>query len=40
MGVEEKEYIVRNSVHKIRDNYDFILIITDYMPPYNDLTPS
>ena len=36
MGVEEKEYIVRNSVHKIRDNYDFIII--DCPPSLSMLT--
>ena len=36
MGIEEKEYIVRNSVHKIRDNYDFIII--DCPPSLSMLT--
>ena len=36
MGIEDKEYIVRNSVHKIRDNYDFIII--DCPPSLSMLT--
>ena len=36
MGVDEKEYIVRNAVHKIRDKYDFIII--DCPPSLSMLT--
>lgn len=36
IGIEEKEYILRNHVEKIRDNYDFIII--DCPPSLNMLT--
>lgn len=35
-GVDEKEYILKKSVDKIRDNYDFIII--DCPPSLNTLT--
>ena len=36
IGVDDKEFIVRNAVHKIRDNYDFIII--DCPPSLSMLT--
>lgn len=36
IGVENKEYIIRNEVHKVRDEYDFIII--DCPPSLNTLT--
>ena len=36
MGVDEKEYIVKHAVHKIRDNYDFVII--DCPPSLSMLT--
>ena len=36
IGVENKEYIIRDEVHKVRDNYDFIII--DCPPSLNTLT--
>ncbi|MGF0032112.1 ParA family protein [Bariatricus sp. SGI.154] len=36
IGVEEKEYIVRNSIQKIRDNYDYVVI--DCPPSLSMLT--
>lgn len=36
IGVENKEYIIRDEVHKVRDNYDFIII--DCPPSLNLLT--
>ena len=36
LDVEEKEYIVRNEIDKIKDNYDFIII--DCPPSLNMLT--
>jgi len=36
IGVENKEYIIRNEVYKIRDNYDFIII--DCPPALSTLT--
>lgn len=36
IGIEEKEYILKNHVEKIRDNYDFIII--DCPPSLNMLT--
>lgn len=36
IGVEEKEYIVRNSIQKIRDNYDYVII--DCPPSLSMLT--
>ena len=33
LDVEEKEYIVRNEIDKIKDNYDFIII--DCPPSFN-----
>jgi chromosome partitioning protein len=36
IGVEQKEYIVREAVNKIKDNYDFIII--DCPPSLNMLT--
>ena len=36
IGVDDKEYIVRNAVHKVKDNYDFIII--DCPPSLSMLT--
>lgn len=36
IGVENKEYIIRDEVHKVKDNYDFIII--DCPPSLNTLT--
>ena len=36
IGIEEKEYILKNQVAKIRDNYDYIII--DWPPSLNMLT--
>lgn len=36
IGVEEKEYILKNEISKIKDNYDFIII--DCPPSLNTLT--
>ena len=36
IGVDDKEFIVRNAVHKIRDDYDFIII--DCPPSLSMLT--
>lgn len=36
IGIEEKEYILKNNVEKIRDNYDFIIM--DCPPSLNMLT--
>ena len=36
IGVDDKEFIVRNAVHKVRDNYDFIII--DCPPSLSMLT--
>ena len=36
IGIDDKEYIVRNAVHKIKDNYDFIII--DCPPSLSMLT--
>ena len=36
IGIENKEYIIRNEVHKIKDQYDFIII--DCPPSLNMLT--
>ena len=36
IGVVNKEYIIRDEVHKVRDNYDFIII--DCPPSLNTLT--
>ncbi len=36
IGVDDKEYIVRNAIHQIRDNYDFIII--DCPPSLSMLT--
>lgn len=36
IGVEEKEFIIRKEVHRIKDNYDFIII--DCPPSLNTLT--
>lgn len=36
IGVDEKEYIIRNEVSKIKDDYDFIII--DCPPSLNTLT--
>ena len=36
IGVDDKEFIVRNAVHKIRDNYDFVII--DCPPSLSMLT--
>lgn len=36
IGVEDKEYIVRNAIYKVKDNYDFIII--DCPPSLSMLT--
>ena len=36
IGVEDKEFIIRNAIQKIRDNYDYIII--DCPPSLNMLT--
>jgi len=36
IGIDDKEYIVRNAVHKVKDNYDFIII--DCPPSLSMLT--
>ncbi len=36
IGIDDKEYILRNAVHKVRDNYDFIII--DCPPSLSMLT--
>lgn len=36
IGVDDKEYIIRNEIHKVRDQYDFIII--DCPPSLNTLT--
>ncbi len=36
IGVDNKEFIIRNEVHKVRDEYDFIII--DCPPSLNTLT--
>ena len=36
IGVDDKEYIVRNAVHKVKDDYDFIII--DCPPSLSMLT--
>lgn len=36
IGIEEKEFILRNAVHKVRDNYDFVII--DCPPSLSMLT--
>ena len=36
IGIDDKEYIVRNAVHKVRDNYDYIII--DCPPSLSMLT--
>ena len=36
IGVDDKEYIVKNAVHKVKDNYDFIII--DCPPSLSMLT--
>ena len=36
IGVDDKEFIIRNEVHKVRDNYDFVII--DCPPSLNTLT--
>lgn len=36
IGVDNKEYIVKNAVHKVKDNYDFIII--DCPPSLSMLT--
>lgn len=36
IGIEDKEYILRNEIEKIRNNYDFIII--DCPPSLNTLT--
>lgn len=36
IGIEEKEYILKKEIHKIRDNYDFVII--DCPPSLNTLT--
>lgn len=36
IGVEEKEYILKNEISKVKDNYDFIII--DCPPSLNTLT--
>ena len=36
IGVDDKEYIVRNAIHQVRDNYDFIII--DCPPSLSMLT--
>ena len=36
IGVDEKEYIVRNAIHKVRDEYDFVII--DCPPSLSMLT--
>lgn len=34
--MDDKEFIIRNEVHKVRDNYDFVII--DCPPSLNTLT--
>ena len=36
IGVDDKEYIVRNAIHKVRDEYDFVII--DCPPSLSMLT--
>lgn len=36
IGIEDKEFIVRNQVHKVRENYDFVII--DCPPALSMLT--
>ena len=35
IGVENKEYILKNEIDKIKDNYDFIIIEIKPINPYN-----
>ena len=36
IGIDDKEYIVRNAVHKVKENYDFVII--DCPPSLSMLT--